>query len=391
MNSKINLLLLLIVTLLVASCKDNKASNEIASTTNNDDYKNKVFFTMENGELLRPKGYRTWVFVGTPVTPNDLNGGLAPFPEMHNVYIDPVSFEHYKQTGKFRENTILIKELVSVGATVAASGNGYFEGEYIGLEASIKSKEHFPDEPGNWSIFSFTQPKLGTLKERSKPFPYEKCAQCHDVSAQDDFVFTQFYPVLRAAKNAGDAIPENSAKRTASEGSFTEDAEQEREKEEENVMAGMMAAPGVWDPQVPTPTDKKFDIPLEKEKLFAYLNTEKYKSLKYREDETPHRSAGPHEFVRSFFSDNLAESVKAGNSEHPIGSYAIKEMYKDGKQYGWAVMLKTQESSDKGNGWFWYEVTDRNDISKEQTYGNGVKGCVSCHAIGKDMVRASFL
>ena len=29
------------------------------------------------GNLLRPEGYREWVFVGTPLTPNDMNGGMA--------------------------------------------------------------------------------------------------------------------------------------------------------------------------------------------------------------------------------------------------------------------------------------------------------------------------
>jgi hypothetical protein len=179
--------------------------------------KNKTYFTMENGELIRPTGYRSWVYVGTPVTPNDMNNGKAAFPEMHNVYIDPASYEHYKNTGKFREGTILMKELVSVGSKAAVSGNGYFMGEFIGLEASVKSKEHFPDEPGNWAIFSFTQPKEGTLKERTKAFPYDACAACHDNNAQDDFVFTQYYPVLRAAKNSGKGNPEDMAGREAIE------------------------------------------------------------------------------------------------------------------------------------------------------------------------------
>ncbi len=31
------------------------------------------FFTIKSGELERPTGYREWIYVGTPVTPNDLN------------------------------------------------------------------------------------------------------------------------------------------------------------------------------------------------------------------------------------------------------------------------------------------------------------------------------
>jgi hypothetical protein len=169
-----------------------------------------------DGNLLRPVGYREWVFVGTPLTPNELNNGMAPFPEFHAVYIDPVSWAHYKKTGKFRDGTVLIKELISVGSKAATSGAGYFMGDYLGLEAAVKSAEHFPDEPGNWAYHSFTTPgspmegdeirkKMhagAPLKDKAKAFPTAICASCHVASAADDMVFTQFYPVLRAAKAA---------------------------------------------------------------------------------------------------------------------------------------------------------------------------------------------
>jgi hypothetical protein len=35
------------------------------------------------GELLLPKNFEKWVFVGSPLTPNALNGGQANFPEYH--------------------------------------------------------------------------------------------------------------------------------------------------------------------------------------------------------------------------------------------------------------------------------------------------------------------
>jgi hypothetical protein len=42
-----------------------------------------------------------WVFVGSPLTQNALNDGKANFPEFHNVYIEPGSYEIYKKTGEF--------------------------------------------------------------------------------------------------------------------------------------------------------------------------------------------------------------------------------------------------------------------------------------------------
>ena len=155
----------------------------------------------DKGELVRPEGYRTWIFVGTPVTPNDMNDGKAPFPEFHNVYIDPGSYKHYKKTGKFREGTILVKELVSVGSKKAASGNGYFEGDFIGLEATVKDSKRFAKEPGNWAYFSFTNKDHSLPYKATAPaFPAPACNACHQANAADDWVFTQYYPVLRAAK-----------------------------------------------------------------------------------------------------------------------------------------------------------------------------------------------
>ncbi|MGY4353864.1 hypothetical protein ACVW0J_000357 [Bradyrhizobium sp. i1.7.7] len=64
-----------------------------------------------DGQLLLPKNFHEWVYVGSPLTPNALNGGQANFPEFHNVYIEPGSYAIYKKTSEFPEGTILFKEL----------------------------------------------------------------------------------------------------------------------------------------------------------------------------------------------------------------------------------------------------------------------------------------
>ena len=161
-------------------------------------------------QLKIPEGkiWREWTYVGSLVTPNVLNNGQAPFPEHHMVYIDPVSWEHYKKTGVFREGTVLAKELTRVrapdganedGSTDEVSGTGYFMGEFSGFEITIKSKELYPDEPGNWAYYTFGhQPE--PYNQTAKRQPAEACNACHEAAAAEDFVFTQFYPVLRAAK-----------------------------------------------------------------------------------------------------------------------------------------------------------------------------------------------
>jgi len=160
----------------------------------------------EDGSVNQPVGYREWVYIGTPLTPNALNGGAAPFPEFHNVYIEPTAYAVYDETGEFPQGTQIVKELVLVrennnaenGSSSEVSGQGYFQGEFAGLELTVKDAERFPDEPGNWAYFSFGHhaPPYG---ETAQAFPTASCNACHEASAETDFVFTQFYPVLRSA------------------------------------------------------------------------------------------------------------------------------------------------------------------------------------------------
>ncbi len=155
-----------------------------------------VEFTPD-GKMKRPDGYRNWVYVGAVVTPNDLNDGEATFPEFHSVYMDPESFAHYEKTGEFRDGTVMIKELITVGSQEATSGKGYFMGDFRGLEASIKDSKRFKDEPGNWAYFSFGHKY--PLKAEATKQAAASCNACHQTSAAKDDVFSQYYPVLRAA------------------------------------------------------------------------------------------------------------------------------------------------------------------------------------------------
>ena len=85
-----------------------------------------------SGDLILPKNFHEWVFVGAPLTPNALNGGKAGFPEYHNVYIEPGSYEIFKKTSEFPEGTIMFKELQLTlsgenpdGSRTEPSGRGY--------------------------------------------------------------------------------------------------------------------------------------------------------------------------------------------------------------------------------------------------------------------------
>lgn len=146
------------------------------------------------GELIRPAHYREWIFVGAQITPKDMNDGKPAFPEFHNVYIDPSSWRYWKRTGKFRDGTIFVLEMVSVSDKKSSSGNGYFQGEFDGLAAAVKSRSRFRDKTGNWAYYGFDDKRTAAAQ------PDDACAACHKANAAEDMVFTQYYPVLRAAK-----------------------------------------------------------------------------------------------------------------------------------------------------------------------------------------------
>ncbi len=328
-----------------------------------------------NKQLVRPEGYREWVYVGTPLTPHDMNAGAAPFPEFHAVYIDRGSWAHYTKTGEFREGTTLIKELISVGSKQAVSGAGYFMGDFIGLEVTIKSKEHFPDQPGNWAYFSFGHeyPLANTTKVQSRL----ACNQCHEKAAAEDFVFTQYYPVLRAAKPGAKSHDRNTCKEC-------------KEAMRRLRMAGEMAR----QPSSETPVGSVGGVPTGKEPLFQFLVDGKYKNFPASESKM-HPSSGPHSKfgrpVKVFMNARMNDALKAGRKALPKGAGAVKEMFDaSGKLEGWAVMLKTQDESDGGKGWFWYEVTSTTDSSAPRASSNGVARCFGCHSVGHDYVLTDY-
>jgi hypothetical protein len=275
------------------------------------------------------------------------------------VYIDPESWTHWKSTGEFREGAVLVKELVSVGSKKAVSGRGYFMGEFIGLEATIKSKDRFPNEPGNWAYFSFGHSY--PLAQSAQAFPADDCNACHDASAADDWVFTQYYPVLRAAK--GGAGVHNGATCPLCQAGL------KRFKD---------VAPAVV-----------IDMPTDPDRLFAFLREGKYKSWA-RESEIRITNAPHNEHVLTYLNTILDESMKSGKSDHPAGSAAVKEMYDEAKNLaGWAVSVKTEGDSDGGKNWYWYEVTS--PIDPSQIVVEGPRLCISCHRRGgRDLVLVPY-
>ncbi len=156
-------------------------------------------------DLVQPRDFRRWVFIGAPLTPNGLNGGRANFPEFHNVYVQPEAFQHYRDHGEWPEGTMMAKELQLVdsegkegvqedGSRFEPSGRGYFPGKVNGMDVSVKDSTRF-SESKNWGYFNFghhAEPYAATATAQ----PIAACAGCHIANASEDMVYMELYRPL---------------------------------------------------------------------------------------------------------------------------------------------------------------------------------------------------
>src|SRR6267143_4791815 len=156
-----------------------------------------------DGTMQLPTGFRKWVLVGTPLTPNGLNNGKAGFPEYHHVYVEEKNLDVYLKTGSFPEGTIIVKELTRVldptfpdGSRAEPSGRGYFNGEFNGLDVTVKDSKRFAKTNG-WGFFNFGHHPL-PYAESAEEASAAECAGCHaSFVAKTDMTWVQFYPILR--------------------------------------------------------------------------------------------------------------------------------------------------------------------------------------------------
>jgi hypothetical protein len=148
--------------------------------------------------LLRPEGYREWVFVGSSTglnyMPNPAPSSANSATDFKHVYINPAAYREFIRTGKFPEGTMMILEIASAANKNEPGLQGSYGDKYIALEASVKDSKRFP---GGWAYFGFIGMD-GKALAKAKPFPDSACHSCHQQKAATDLVFTQFYPVLNS-------------------------------------------------------------------------------------------------------------------------------------------------------------------------------------------------
>jgi hypothetical protein len=146
--------------------------------------------------LIRPEGYREWMFVGSNLGMGYKDGKPDREPTFHYIYMQREAYQHYKDKGEFPDKTMLVMEVLTRGTNASINKQGQFSDQSRGIEVALKDTTRFPEK---WAYFNFISGDPGGLKA-AKPFAKDACWSCHNEHGQVDNVFVQFYPVLRDAR-----------------------------------------------------------------------------------------------------------------------------------------------------------------------------------------------
>lgn len=149
-----------------------------------------------SGRLIRPEGYREWMFVGANLGMSYNEGQQKPRANYHTVYIQREAYRHYIDTGRFPDKTMLVMEVLTAGTQASINRQGSFQDRLIGVEVALKDESRFQEK---WAYFNFIGEGGRPLPDAA-PLPKQQCWSCHNQHGAVDNVFVQFYPVLRDAR-----------------------------------------------------------------------------------------------------------------------------------------------------------------------------------------------
>ncbi|MGD0437970.1 MAG: cytochrome P460 family protein, partial [Bryobacteraceae bacterium] len=110
-------------------------------------------FTPDN-QLLTPPDYREWIYLSSglgmtygPIGKENPDSN----PMFDNVFVTPVAYRAFLQTGKWPEKTMFILEARSSVSHGSINNGGHYQTDRMGVEAEVKDTSRFP---GNgWAFF----------------------------------------------------------------------------------------------------------------------------------------------------------------------------------------------------------------------------------------------
>lgn len=149
-------------------------------------------FVSEGGDINFPADFPNgYVFIGSwAVNGSD---GVA---EIHSVYTRPMDVSNFKETGKFLDGAVLVKEVSATLGATHTTGNAFWAHESKTWFLMIKdSEQRFPSNPLWGDGWGWAQFDPDTKKQISTNYETD-CQGCHIPARQSDWVYAYAYRVL---------------------------------------------------------------------------------------------------------------------------------------------------------------------------------------------------
>ena len=150
-----------------------------------------------DGKLVRPEGYRKWVYVSSGYGMSYSQGpsGMQMFT---NVFVTPAAYDSFVANGKWPDKTMFVLEVYGSTSRGSINKHGSYQTEFAGLDVEVKDERRFADR---WAYFNFD----GAAKAASADSPSKNdCWKCHEQNAAVEHSFVQFYPeLLKIARAKG--------------------------------------------------------------------------------------------------------------------------------------------------------------------------------------------
>jgi tetratricopeptide (TPR) repeat protein len=157
-----------------------------------------------SGELIRPPGYREWVYLSSGIGMTYGPAGQAARnmpPLFDNVFVAPEAYSAFLNTGRWPDKTMFILEIRYSQSHGSINKGGHFQTDVAAMEAAVKDEQRFPEK---WAYFDFPT-RGGVASQTGKPLAKSAgCFACHSANGAVENSFVQFYPtLLEAARQHG--------------------------------------------------------------------------------------------------------------------------------------------------------------------------------------------
>ena len=128
------------------------------------------------GQLILPQDWRRWVFAGSSLGLSYAQGGpaTAGMEMFHETLMEPTAYQHFVNTGTFREGTMLVLVLHGTGEGVLPARRGRFAAELHGVEMAVKDSTRRPE---GWAYYNFGG--MSGIRNTAQAMPKESCYSCH--------------------------------------------------------------------------------------------------------------------------------------------------------------------------------------------------------------------